>query len=349
MSNPRYTAVAAELKSRIIRRVCRRALPSVRDLAGEFGCARQTVGNAVNLLCRDGLVRPVPRSGIRIVPPRRRRLSVIGLVAQDAPQSLLDSADVRNLLADARPDGFLIEPVRFSERYFSPELAQRFGRRFAGLIFIYSTLTVEVANWLAERRTPFISGNRIPALPGINYVEHDNESALRSLARQLHERGYRRIGLFFPGALESYSELSMALWHRIKTEYGLPPLAVDRFRVDWSLSPELKLRHLERFLRQSRELPEAMIFWQDLPRGFRPLPGMLHLYAHRNGTPLLDGPEFVAFSPAAGNNRQLLRGLYEAMREMLWYPPPAPIHRAAPMELVTLQEIPPAGSLPGNC
>ncbi len=343
MSNPRYTAIAAELKSRILRRVYRRVLPSLRTLAEEFGCARQTAGNAVALLCRDRLALAAPRSGIRVMPPRRRQGPLIGLVSQDSPKLLLGNTDVQKLMARAAEDGFRMELLSFPERYFSPELGRRFGRRFAGLIFVYSTLTVETAYWLTAHNVPFVSGNRLPLLPALNYVEHDNERALRGLALRLLERGYRRIGLFFPGALENYSDLSMALWHRIKSEYHLPPLAVDRFRVDWSLSPELKLRHLERFLRHGEDIPEAMIFWQSLPAGFRPVPGMLHLYAHHDDRSEARGPEFVAFRSAPDNNRYLLFGLYEAMRELLWYPPAAPIHRSAPMEFTLLQEIPPVG------
>ena len=344
MSQIRYTAVAAGLKSRIIRRELVRKLPSERFLAEELCCSRRTVREALALLEAENLVKILPSSGGRAVPPRRKAVRRIGIVSTQEPDRLRKEPGIAELAGEMLPDGFGLEVLQVRERFFAPG-AEQLGCGFAGLMFVFSTLTVEIAEELTGRGIPFVSGNRLPMLKDLHFVEWDNGGALREMTAALVRRGYRKIGLFFPGALENYAELSQELWRGIKKEFALAPLAVDRFRVDWTLPNEVKLRRLRSFMRETGEAPEAMIFWQGIPDDFQAVPGMLHCYA-ASPEEWTARPDGAAYEPDRGF--RLYRELYAAMREVIWFPPERPIRRFVPMRVKFLQEIPPVGNLRRN-
>ncbi len=332
------TAAAAEIAGRIVRREYRKTLPSVRELAAALPCAARTAETAVRLLAAAGRVELRDRATARIPTPHRARhklaLVVTPGTVQGAGRTATDA-----LAARAAADGFDLELIPYAARHFSPRPERIFSRRYAGFIFIFSTLTPDIAVFLSARNRVFVSGNRLVGMPGLNCVEHDNEAALRTLVTTLYEKGYRKIGLFFPGALESYGDWSRRIWRKIKREFELEELPIDRFRVDWALPNELKLRRLERFLDTSTsQLPEAVICWNRLPDTVAIRPDILICHP---GNQSAAQPNSAVFQLAENATHQLLDGLYEAWRELLWFPPPKPLQRLAPMELSWLREPPP--------
>ncbi|MDP9880693.1 GntR family transcriptional regulator [Variovorax boronicumulans] len=78
---PRYLQVADLLRQRIARGTWPEGhrLPSLEELVAEFGVARVTVRQAVELLARDGLVSPQQGRGTFVTgrPPNERWLSVV--------------------------------------------------------------------------------------------------------------------------------------------------------------------------------------------------------------------------------------------------------------------------------
>lgn len=77
---PRYLQIADLMRQRIVRGqwVKGEKLPSLEALVGEFGVARVTVRQAVDLLARDGLVSPQQGRGTFVTaqPPRSQWLKV---------------------------------------------------------------------------------------------------------------------------------------------------------------------------------------------------------------------------------------------------------------------------------
>ena len=78
---PRYLQVADLLRQRIARGLWRQGhrLPSLEMLVGEFGVARVTMRQAIELLSREGLVSPQQGRGTFVIgqPPPQRWLSVV--------------------------------------------------------------------------------------------------------------------------------------------------------------------------------------------------------------------------------------------------------------------------------
>ena len=113
---PRYAQLADILRQRIGRGVwsMRQTLPSLDALVGEFGVARVTVRQAVELLAREGLLSP----------QQGRGTFVTGNPAQDRWLRLETSLrDLANVYRDDKPKLTLIE-----ETSATPPLQPRDGR-----------------------------------------------------------------------------------------------------------------------------------------------------------------------------------------------------------------------------
>ncbi|MEO8280659.1 MAG: GntR family transcriptional regulator [Ideonella sp.] len=83
---PRYLQLADLFRQRIVRGTWASGhrLPSLDELTGEFGLARVTVRQAIDLLAREGLVSRQQGRGTFVTggPPRERFISVVGSLAE---------------------------------------------------------------------------------------------------------------------------------------------------------------------------------------------------------------------------------------------------------------------------
>lgn len=83
---PRYVQLADLMRQRIARGnwARDRKLPSLEELTGEFGVARVTVRQAIDLLAREGLVSPQQGRGTFVTgaPGRGRNISVVTTLAE---------------------------------------------------------------------------------------------------------------------------------------------------------------------------------------------------------------------------------------------------------------------------
>jgi GntR family transcriptional regulator len=72
---PVYRQIAAIIRDRIISGEipARRAIPSEKQMMGEYGAARETVRKAVRVLRDEGLVEIVQGRGAYVVPEDQRR------------------------------------------------------------------------------------------------------------------------------------------------------------------------------------------------------------------------------------------------------------------------------------
>jgi LacI family transcriptional regulator len=80
------------------------------------------------------------------------------------------------------------------------------------MLFTYSSLTPEIACFLKTHGIPFVACNACPDIPGVNWVDFDNESSLAEVLEYLLKLGHRHIG---------YEDLSIARYRLVERMYGV--------------------------------------------------------------------------------------------------------------------------------
>lgn len=104
---PRYVQLADVMRQRIAKGVWPRgeAVPSIEKLMEEFGVARVTVRQAIQILARDGLLLPQRGRGtfVTAVPARERRLQVRTTLDDLVEMYRGDTPDLSNIVESRDP------------------------------------------------------------------------------------------------------------------------------------------------------------------------------------------------------------------------------------------------------
>ncbi len=333
MSNSRYPSLAAVLEKRIANGIYREKLPTVRNLAAEFQVSKQTVTLALRPLIQSGLLKPDGRRGIRIAS-RETSSGIIAIVGKGDMSILETDCRLKELQAQINRDGFESILIGVTDWISSRNLCKLLGDHFSGIIFTNSTLSYEIAEYLDGAGIPFVSCNRLPVYPRINYVETNWGGTIRQIVRDFTARGYRKMALFFHGRLEGYNVIVRKEWKCIKEELGLPLIPADRIRLDYSASTLDNLRRYLEILRGQREYPELLIFWPGLDEeklgllteGPLRVPASTRILAcARIG---VHYPEQVMTFSEGDCYHEILSAAYEALREVMIAPTTRKIHRS---------------------
>ena len=333
MSNSRYPSLAAVLEKRIANGIYREKLPTVRNLAAEFQVSKQTVTLALRPLIQSGLLKPDGRRGIRIAS-RETSSGIIAIVGKGDMSILETDCRLKELQAQINRDGFESILIGVTDWISSRNLCKLLGDHFSGIIFTNSTLSYEIAEYLDGAGIPFVSCNRLPVYPRINYVETNWGGTIRQIVRDFTARGYRKMALFFHGRLEGYNVIVRKEWKCIKEELGLPLIPADRIRLDYSASTLDNLRRYLEILRGQREYPELLIFWTGLDEeklgllteGPLRVPASTRILAcARIG---VHYPEQVMTFSEGDCYHEILSAAYEALREVMIAPTTRKIHRS---------------------
>lgn len=198
MSNSRYPTLAATLEKRIAQGIYRDRLPTVRELAAEFKVSKQTVTLALRPLIVKGILKAEGRRGIHVAAPVKSP-GIIGIVATGDMSILENDKKLKELQEQINRDGFESVLIGITNWISSRSVCKLLSDHFSGIIFTNSTLSFEIAEHLDRLLIPFVSCNRLPVYPHINYVETNWRGAIRQLAEDLADMGYRKLGLFFKG------------------------------------------------------------------------------------------------------------------------------------------------------
>lgn len=333
MSNSRYPSLAAVLEKRIANGIYREKLPTVRNLAAEFQVSKQTVTLALRPLIQSGLLKPDGRRGIRIAS-RETSSGIIAIVGKGDMSILETDCRLKELQAQINRDGFESILIGVTDWISSRNLCKLLGDHFSGIIFTNSTLSYEIAEYLDGAGIPFVSCNRLPVYPRINYVETNWGGTIRQIVRDFTARGYRKMALFFHGRLEGYNVIVRKEWKCIKEELGLPLIPADRIRLDYSASTLDNLRGYLEILRGQKEYPELLIFWPGLDEeklgllteGPLRVPASTRILAcARIG---VHYPEQVMTFSEGDCYHEILSAAYEALREVMIAPTTRKIHRS---------------------
>ena len=194
-------------------------------------------------------------------------------------------------------------------------------------------MSFEIAEHLDRLLIPFVSCTRLPVYPHINYVETNWRGAIRQLAEDLADMGYRKLGLFFQGRLEGYNRIIGKEWRKIKEELSLPLLECDGISLDYRSSAFENLRGFLEILQKKQEYPELLILWLGLDEkivkllteGSLRVPETTRILGYaKNG--MQYPKQFTAFNEEESYSKTLFAA-YEALREVMIAPTTKRIHR----------------------
>lgn len=222
MSTARYPAITAEILRRIRSGVYVDRIPSTRALAKEFKSAKQTITNALRPLLESGVIKAkVPEGLVPVVTVKAAERPRIGVVCQAREENMLRSTlfkVIRKLLDEG---GYELELMCFPDGLPALNPERVFKGEFAGVIFRDSLISLELAEYFAQRNVPVVSCNLMPLIPALNYVEIDVFAVYRELADHLIKCNYRKVSWFFASQLESYGVFARRSWRRIQQEKAL--------------------------------------------------------------------------------------------------------------------------------
>lgn len=192
----KYQSISRQIESDIEDQLWQERLPGVTVLADHYGVAAGTICKAVKLLSEKGLVTVCGTRGTYISsnPSPRKRHGMIGLVgvpdsdelhqAHQHPRNYVRTKHDGNLVfLGATPDLKDTSPSFFSQLPVD------------GLVFKNSSITPEVVAELRRVSMPFVSANRTFDLPGVDWVDIDNEQSIRQGLEFLIANGHERIAM----------------------------------------------------------------------------------------------------------------------------------------------------------
>ncbi|OGV49410.1 MAG: hypothetical protein A2017_07935, partial [Lentisphaerae bacterium GWF2_44_16] len=123
----------------------------------------------------------------------------------------------------AKEKGYRIIGIAHNNELFIKDMKLLLQFPVDGYIFMYSSMTAEIAAFLRKNGISFVACSKTVGLSGINYVDFDPESIFEKGMRHLIELGHRRIAYVeFNNPNYSYSERILNLYKKIISEAGLP-------------------------------------------------------------------------------------------------------------------------------
>ena len=135
------------------------------------------------------------------------------------------------------------------------------------MIFIFSSLTYEIADVLKKKHIPFISANACYGISEVNYIDFNMAQGIGDFLDELRERGYTRIGYFGPPGKYGFNERVYNIFRKKLGPLFRPHLfaaEAESFDLEFSRedeSPEARARAL---IGTPGELPEVILCNADL-------------------------------------------------------------------------------------
>lgn len=337
MSAARYTELGVLLEDRIYFREYSDKLPAQRDLQKEFSAAPATVSRAIQLLERGKLLLPggaTPRCGMRINKyVRSRKRGVIALVTRTT--SLLPAMDW--LENRCRKDGFEVERVVFDAPLHFGHPEPRFFKRFTGVIFLLSSITVELALYLKELKIPFVAANYLPMMLQMDMVEWDHEACWEKIIIELKKKNYRKVELTFPGLIENYFSFQTKLYLKILRRNNMSIPSMDKQLVpDRNLSNSQNLQQIFKYFSKKNNFPEALMIWnggvldllEELCDKYHAPEDMLMIIPVESIEPI-DSKRRI-FQVKSGDYQRLFLAAYRNLRQRMLAPDMAYKHEFVP-------------------
>ena len=260
-------------------------LPGVRVLGRQFGVNPATISKALRVLEEKGYVSIILNSGAFVIP-RGNTISnhTIGVICirrsgeeEVTEQRYLNSRyhyspyTVSQIAAEidgeAARAGFHAILVHIGAEQLRQNPAYLTTLPVDGMIFIFSSLTYEIADVLKKKHIPFISANACYGISEVNYIDFNMAQGIGDFLDELRARGYTRIGYFGPPGKYGFNERVYNLFRKKLGPLFRPHLfaaEAESFDLEFSRedeSPEARARAL---IGTPGELPEVILCNADL-------------------------------------------------------------------------------------
>lgn len=227
MPDTKHISIAERLKMRIMAGCYSVKLPPVRELSKEFNVSSRTMTKTFHALTEAGIILPGAR-GTFIAPEfnpiTARRL--VAIIFPGPPITPLAEDKCFNALCSyINGIGAQLLLCGTSTDQHQDWISALNDARVEGFIFLYSSITVEIAQMLNQRRIPYVSCNWHPENSDIIWVDFDWESTLNQLAEQLIRRRIKRIAVIQSSQQDEFKKMLYSAWNRVCrrnsiTDYG---------------------------------------------------------------------------------------------------------------------------------
>lgn len=271
MIQTRYLTLTDQIEQDIRSGQWHKKLPGVVALSRHYAVAPATVVKAVGVLSERGLVTTQGTRGtfISAAGGKRPVFSTLGVIGMglDRFRSGPLAQDLLAYEALAARRGFSLLGLQLPVGGRPVEHLHRLP--VDGLIFAHSTLTPELVVALRQEGMPFVSLNRIDRIPGVHWVDFDNEQGLRLCLEHLLGLGHRRIGgIAFHYPLQEHQERMLAVYRDVLPAFDSQLiLAEAQYRDHWLEHGEQTFRvYGQQMASQLLALPEpptAMVLHRD--------------------------------------------------------------------------------------
>ena len=222
MIEARYIELSDQIEKGIKSGLWKIRLPGVIKLSKELKADPATISKAFKLLSDRGLVTIQGTKGTYITQPgQKTRHKIIGVVGirTDMPSR---HGELFPMEEAAAACGYRIVGVAHSNTLFIDNMELLLQFPVDGYIFMYSSLTFNIAAFLREKGIPFVSCNKPVGIPGVNWVDFNSEATLAKAVRYLIGLGHRRIAYAeFHNPNYSYTERMLSTYRQTLTEAGL--------------------------------------------------------------------------------------------------------------------------------
>ena len=135
------------------------------------------------------------------------------------------------------------------------------------MVFIFSSLTYEIADILKKRHIPFVSANACYGISEVNYIDFNMAQGIGDLLDLLRERGYTRIGYFGPPGKYGFNERVYNIFRKKLGGLFRPHLfaaGAESFEADFGREEEPPSERAAALIRNGAELPEVILCNADL-------------------------------------------------------------------------------------
>ena len=341
-----FRTIAAKLEIGIRQNRYVERIPELPALMEEFSVSKQTITRALSLLRNNGVLKFKGRSGMLIDRSalKKRKIAIVAAWTDGRKKDLLSVLDP--LIENMDMMGFEVDIIRgdSQENIFQPE---HFINDYDGFLLNNRFRYESTVKKIVAARIPFVCTSRLLWAPEVDSVWYDTISAVRQIATDLKNSGFRKIALLYTENTSGANDQMYSAWRKIKKELGLPRLSCDRVRFNDGGSWEKNAALLFSHIKNMKEKPEVLIHYggkfderiasyrQETP-GY-PF-GMRVVYQESLWEHCSFSPEDIIIK--SSTRAQLLTESFCVLLERFLDPESPPIHRKLFSKVEYMQELP---------
>ncbi|OGV55654.1 MAG: hypothetical protein A2017_02965 [Lentisphaerae bacterium GWF2_44_16] len=238
MLETRYIDLSEKIEKGIKDGLWKERLPGVIKLGRELNADPATLSKAFRVLEDKGLVTIQGKKGTFITQPGKGvKHKVIGIIGirTDRPTY---SEELMAMEKAAEANDYRVMGIAHKNDLFVNDLSLFLKLPVDGYIFMYSSLTFEIAAFLKQHGIPFVSCNNPVGIPGVNWVDFNSEGSFEKAIRYFIGLGHERIAYIeFRNKNYNYSERILNTYKKVLSEAGLP------FEKSFFISKEQEYYH----------------------------------------------------------------------------------------------------------